>query len=190
MSESLSDPKAGISTPGLIACASRIHARRLSGVFWMTPAPSVDRLPRCVRSGPTVPVAPGRSANRMARHARVLLKYLLARRASRRDRLRLLLCPGVELVGRIGHDRHAHPGVLRAAVLVARAVERARTNDRDPHGIRFARHQVLHPAELRHVEAVNHVNRVQTGLDGVPTGTCSSLAVMTCRLGYVNSHHH
>ena len=41
--------------PGLISCGFSIHFATFSGVFFNTPAASVVRLPKCVRSGPIYP---------------------------------------------------------------------------------------------------------------------------------------
>src|SRR5919199_3304382 len=53
--------------------------------------------------------------NLVARHARVAQKHLLARRPGAGRRLALLLQPGSELVRRLAHDTHLHPGVLSPA---------------------------------------------------------------------------
>src|SRR5271155_415085 len=42
----------GMFAPGLISCGSSIHFATFSGGFCSTPAASVVRLPKCVRSGP------------------------------------------------------------------------------------------------------------------------------------------
>ena len=44
----------GISAPGLMDWGSTIHPARLPRVFGSVPAAIVSRLPRCVRSGPTL----------------------------------------------------------------------------------------------------------------------------------------
>src|SRR6266404_6429718 len=46
-----------MSAPGFSAAGSFTQARRFSGVLAATPAPSVARLIRCVRSGPNTPLA-------------------------------------------------------------------------------------------------------------------------------------
>src|SRR5690242_8400399 len=107
---------------------------------------------------------PAQAANGVAGHARVLLKDLLTATASGRHRRRLLRQPRVELVGRVRYDAYAHPRVLQAAILVARAVVGAWSVYYDPHGVGLARHQVLHPPKVRHMKTVNHVDRLETDL--------------------------
>ena len=48
----------GMTLPGLMACASMIQPPRFPAVLATVPAPIVLRLPKCVRSGPTAPLAP------------------------------------------------------------------------------------------------------------------------------------
>ena len=57
-SSSLESFMAGISAPGLSDAGSSTHARSVLGACCATtPAPSVRRLMRCVRSGPNTPLA-------------------------------------------------------------------------------------------------------------------------------------
>src|SRR5205807_4119249 len=104
------------------------------------------------------------TAYRVTGDTRVLEEDLLATRARWRHRLTLLLDPRVELIGRFGYHPNAHPRMLEAAVLVTIAVVHPSSVHQDRHAVCLAWHQILHPAKLRHVKAVDYVDRLERHL--------------------------
>ena len=183
--------KAGISTPGLIACGLRIQLRRLSGVLSTTPAPSVARPPTWVRSGPTLcrsspdrgwrgrpstcsAETPARRASRTASPAAAAAaaQALNWSAGSATTRMRIQACCSPQYW-------------LQVPSYMPRPI------DQDRHLVRLAGHRVLHPAKLRHVKAVDHVDRLQADLQRrARPARAARWPSTTCWSGYWYSHHH
>ena len=177
-------PKAGIETPGLTAAGCGSTRRRFCGrIGQTTPVPSVERLPKCVRSGPTAPV-PGNPRMAWQLTHVFCTKTCSPRLPPLRNGWRCCSAPRRRTASR-GSATTTAASRRAAGRSTGCTCRRRRPADRpDRHPVGFARHGVAHPAELRHVKAVDHVADSRSIVSGVPTGTCSSLAVTTARSGY------
>src|ERR1700681_1494962 len=87
-------------------------------------------------------------------------ELLLRRDGFGRSR-RLLLYPGLELLGRVRDHHNAHPRMLVAAELGARAEVGAAVVGLDPQAIRMARYDVDLSSQCGHPEIVDHIGRAK-----------------------------
>ena len=136
--------RSGMWLPGLTPagpCSQR--ARFVGRVRRARRRRASSRSARCVRSGATRARSPtprdGVALDAGLRREDPSRRAAAASVGRRAARLALVLLPGVELARRLGDDDDAHPGVLRAAVLGARAEVGARRVGLEPDDRRVAR---------------------------------------------------